>query len=74
MQLEEFIKQCISLGYGSKKDVQTWCENNSKDEYTEDDLIELYRDIDRGYFGTKWRTIYGGHKSTKHYNNVLTDH
>ena len=41
MTKEEFIKNCQSLGYCTKKEAEKYCEG--KDELTDDDFIEVHR-------------------------------
>ena len=43
MTLNEFLRQCIELGYANKKDRKRWCEENPKDLYSEDDFMDVFR-------------------------------
>lgn len=46
MTLNEFLRQCIDLGYANKKDrqrIKRWCEENQKDLYSEDDFMDVFR-------------------------------
>ena len=44
---DEFIKTAVRRGYSRIGIAQLFVKNNPKDEYTEEDLIELYRFADR---------------------------
>ena len=50
---KEFIEQCIKRGYvsyrdGGKAAVERWCKDHSKEFYTEEDMVLVYR-----YFYTR---------------------
>lgn len=45
MTKEEFIKNCRSIGYCSKDVAEKYCEG--KDEFTEDDYVEVFRRAQR---------------------------
>lgn len=44
---DEFIKTAVRRGYSRIGIAQLFVKNNPKEEYTEEDLIELYRFADR---------------------------
>lgn len=41
MTKQEFLKNVHTLGYAPKKEAEEYCEG--RDEFTEDDYIEVYR-------------------------------
>lgn len=43
----EFKETALKRGYARIGHIQLWMKQNPKDEYTEDDLIEVYRFADR---------------------------
>lgn len=75
MTVSEFINTCIASGYANRKDekrILKWCEQNSKDCCTPDDFVEIYEFLNCPKYGEdlpfdKWRYMYGGVKTTKHY-------
>ena len=44
---EEFKETALKRGYARIGTIQLFMKNNPKDEYTEDDLIEVYRFAER---------------------------
>lgn len=42
MNKEEFEKEAYLRGYNTKPLIKRWLELNPKEEYTEDDLMEVY--------------------------------
>lgn len=42
MNKEEFEKEAYSRGYNTKDMIKRWVETNPKNEYTEEDLKEVY--------------------------------
>lgn len=42
MNKEKFEKEAYLRGYNTKPLIKRWLELNSKEEYTEDDLMEVY--------------------------------
>lgn len=42
MKKEEFEKEAYLRGYNTKPLIKRWLELNPKEEYTEDDLMEVY--------------------------------
>ena len=73
---EEFVQECIDRGYAyrrDKKKILAWCEEHPRDAYGEADFINVYRYLqrsvqDREPNEDKWTVRYGGHKTTKHYD------
>lgn len=69
MTKEEFIKDCVSLGYSSKKIAAEYAEAKNG-ELSDDDFIEVFRFAERkrqlrkGDVNEKWRN-YQGTRSTK---------
>lgn len=59
MTKEEFIKNCQSLGYCTKKDAEKYCEG--KDELTDDDFIEVYRSVNNYHIGKGQGCVLGEH-------------
>ena len=75
MNKEEFIKSCISGGYANKKAANLYTERLNKDEYTIEDTIEIFRQIEHARMLThdkpmdlrRSREMGMSHKSTKRY-------
>lgn len=42
MNTEEFIKTCVESGYANKKAAEKYVKNARKNEFTDDDIVELY--------------------------------
>lgn len=42
MNKEEFVKAVVLSGYGSREAAGRYTEQHQKDEYTEQDFVELY--------------------------------
>ena len=49
--LEQFKETALKRGYAWLGTIQLWMQQNPKEEYTEDDLIEVYRFQDQ----KEWR-------------------
>ena len=43
MSEEEFLRIAIRRGYARTETAKCWIRQNQKEDYSEDDLIELYR-------------------------------
>lgn len=54
MNKNDFIHQCVWLGYATQKQATVWVKYNFKEEYTDDDLIKVYRTFD------DWSNVYNG--------------
>lgn len=52
MSKEEFIKMCVSSGYGTTKNAKRYTEENPKDEYTTDDFVEVFH-MRRNFIGSR---------------------
>ena len=73
--VDEFVKQAIQRGYAARSEktlVIQWCKKHPKEQYADDDLIELYRYLEIPKIGasnpyTKWHSTWDGHRSTKRY-------
>lgn len=48
---EQFKETALKRGYARLGTIQLWMQQNPKEEYTEDDLIEVYRFQDQ----KEWR-------------------
>ena len=78
MNTDTFVSKCIKCGYASAKDknrIVNWCKENYKEEYNEDDFINVYRYLENIQYGSripdsKWRLMTNGAKTTKHYANI----
>lgn len=44
MNKEEFIKAAVLSGYGTQNAARAYTERQKKDEYMDEDFIELYRE------------------------------
>lgn len=47
MTQKDFIQECAKRGYCAKKQAMAYCLKHTKDEYTEDDLLDAYRYVQR---------------------------
>lgn len=43
MNKVEFIKECATRGYCNKQQAKTYCKKHDKDDYAEQDFIDVYR-------------------------------
>ena len=43
MNKVEFIKECATRGYCNKKQAKSYCKKHDKDDYAEQDFIDVYR-------------------------------
>ena len=67
MTRDEFIKLCSKCGYCSKKVATEYAGDRA--EFTDKDFEDVFRYAQRieNHGSTRWRTIFGGAKTTKHY-------
>ena len=81
MNTDTFVSKCIKYGYASTKDknrIINWCKENYKEEYNEDDFINVYRYLENIQYcsrnpNSKWRLMSNGARTTKHYANNSGD-
>lgn len=74
MNKEEFVKAAALSGYGSKETAAKYTEQNQKDEYTEQDFIELYHESMRWDYCPSvkgLRPIYGVNGKTTAMSNGI---
>jgi len=68
MNQEEFRKLALSGGYANKQTLEKWLKATSKEEFSEEDLAELWRYANQYVHGTHrkgWRIwSKDGHRST----------
>lgn len=43
MTKKEFINEAVRRGYANKKDVTRWCEKTGREDFMEEDFIEVFR-------------------------------
>ena len=75
MDAKEFIETFQKSGYGSKKSAETYVENHKKNNYTIDNIIELYHSYEEvrcTVHGVKGlRSIYGINGKTTAMSNGI---
>lgn len=74
MMKSEFLKCCHDIGYCDKPTAEEYAKN--KDEFTEDDLIAVYRIHYGEKIGLTKACCYGGYgngKTTKWYGRYSSD-
>ena len=81
MNTDTFVFQCIKCGYASTKDknrIINWCKENYKEEYNEDDFINVCRYLENTQCCSrvpdgKRRAMSNGARTTKHCANISGD-
>lgn len=70
MTRKEFITMCAKAGYCDKETAETWA--GDRDIFTERDFAEVWRYAQRvaPENDDRWRTMYGGVKTTKCYKTT----
>ena len=76
MNRKEFTEACAACGYANKKTVEAYARE--RDEFTDDDFVEVYRLNQWHCESGKWREIItdGGSRkarTTKHYITIGRD-
>lgn len=49
MTKEEFVKTIVNRGYCSKKTADRYTESHAKDDYSEEDIMQAWRDLNPEY-------------------------
>ena len=71
MTADKFVIYASQCGYANRSMAKAWCDENPKDDYTDEDLIEVYRYAQRprrGGYTSGMRPMPGGGRTT--INNV----
>ena len=69
MNKAEFIKSASRSGYCTQQQAGEYCRNHPKDEYTEDDYVDVCRYSNKQYFKQRDNSfsLSGNGRSTKRY-------
>ena len=75
MDAKTFIETIQKSGYGSKKSAETYVDSHQKNDYTTDDIIELYHSYEEvkctGRYTKGLRSIYGINGKTTAMSNGI---
>lgn len=73
MTKDEFINTCIKVGYCNRSAAIMYSEREEKEDFTEDDFIEVYRIVERAFdvlIDTGKYKKLDGFKTTKRYKQT----
>lgn len=76
MTEKEFAKACSMAGYSSKMEAESWAKEHPKTVYTENDMIEVYREKERRNYHAEHEfenIVHGVHGHTTAFQNASED-